>query len=106
MKNPFEIAADSMFQNNHFTEPFTIPGKGSFPAIRGQESSEQINAKYGIYEDVSTVATVQRKNLTAASPKKGDLCYFDSDPDRHYRIEKILTDSACQTIDLLLAEAL
>lgn len=106
MKNPFEIAADSMFQNNHFTEPFTIPGKGTFPAIRGQESSEQINAKYGIYEDVSTVATVQRKNLTVVTPKKGDLCYFDRDPNRHYRIEKILTDSACQTIDLLLAEAL
>ena len=105
--NPFEIAANIMFQNPHFSEPFTIVGKGTFPAIRGSETQEQINAKYGIYEDISTLATVQMIHFTViGTPKKGDICYFNNTPNKHYRVQKTIPDAATQTIDLILGEAL
>ena len=105
--NPFQIAADIIFNNPHFTETITIPGKGSFPAIRGQETVETINANYGVYDEVACIVTVQLKNLTVVGiPRKDDLCFFDSDPNRSYRVLRTVLDSACQTVDIILGESM
>ena len=105
--NPFEIATRTIFNNPHFTERFTIPGKGSFTAVRGQETRELIQSRYGTYEDISAVATVQKREIrTVGLPKKGDLCYFDRSPDKHYKVHSTVEDSACQTVDILLEESL
>lgn len=106
-KNPFAIAADIMFENPHFVELMTFPGKGSVPAIRGNRTTEEIRSEFGIYEDVSTVASVQKRSLTViGTPRKGDVCYFDSEPGKYYMVQSTVEDSASQTVDLALGEYL
>lgn len=107
MNTPFTIAAKSIFKNPHFTESFTIPGKGTMPGIRGQEVSEEIRSKFGIYEEITMTVTLHMDSLTVTGiPRKGDVCFFDIEPDRRYMVLRSITDAATQTVDVALGEYL